>query len=226
MARKRKFKRNPLDYIALPSLNLDPDIKMGIFIVLILAFGAISLLSLFDLAGGLGVYLQKGMMLAFGWGKWLFPFILLALGFALYSEDRFEIRSANYLGLFLFILSFHSLLQLFVAQDQWQTAVHSGAGGGYIGLFLASGLIKLMGFLASLIAVVCLILISLMLMFNAPLARLIGRESLFSKLLYPINFVFNKIFRRGEEEEDEEEDESDEEEDGEKEGEEEETAEY
>jgi S-DNA-T family DNA segregation ATPase FtsK/SpoIIIE len=199
MARKR-FKRNPLDYIALPSMNLDPDIKRGIFIVLILALGAISLLSLFDLAGGLGVYLEKGIMLAFGCGKWLFPFILLALGFALYSEDRFEIRGANYLGLFLFILSFHSLLQLFVAQDQWQTTVHAGAGGGYIGLFLASGLIKLMGFWASLIAAACLMLISLMLMFNASLAGLIGRESLFAKLLYPINFIFNKIFRRGEEE--------------------------
>ncbi|MDP3043134.1 MAG: DNA translocase FtsK 4TM domain-containing protein [bacterium] len=203
MARKRKFKRNPLDYIALPSMNLDPDIKRGIFIVLILALGAISLLSLFDLAGGLGVYLEKGIMLAFGWGKWLFPFILLALGFALYSEDRFEIRGANYLGLFLFILSFHSLLQLFVAQDQWQLSIHAGAGGGYIGLFLASGLTKLMGFWASLIVAICLMLISLMLMFNASLARLIGRESLFAKLLYPINFIFNKILRRGEEEEDE-----------------------
>lgn len=200
MARRKKFKRNPLDYIALPSLNLDPDIKRGIFIVLILALGAISLLSLFELAGDLGIYLQKGIMLAFGWGKWLFPFILLALGFALYSEDRFAIRGANYFGLFLFILSFHSLLQLFVAQGQWQASVKIGAGGGYIGLFLASGLVKLMGFWAGLIVVVCLMLISLMLMFNAPLAGLIGRESLFAKLLYPINFIFNKIFRRGEEE--------------------------
>ncbi len=212
MARKRKFKRNPLDYIALPSLNLDPDIKRGIFIVLILALGAISLLSLFNLAGGLGTYLTRGMELAFGWGKWLFPFILLALGFTFYNEDRFGIRGANYLGLFLFILSFHSLLQLFVAQNQWQATVHAGAGGGYIGLFLAAGLTKLMGFWASLIVAACLMLISLMLMFNASLAGLIGRESLFAKLLYPINFIFNKIFRRGEEEEDEEGNEEEEEE--------------
>ncbi|MCK4553573.1 hypothetical protein KAU19_01255, partial [Candidatus Parcubacteria bacterium] len=101
--KKRRFKKDPLDYIALPRLNLDPDTKKGIFIVLILALGAISVLSLFDLAGNIGIYLAKAMMLTFGWGKWLFPIILLALGFFLYNEDKYEIRGTNYLGLFVFI---------------------------------------------------------------------------------------------------------------------------
>ena len=69
--RKKRFRRkkDPLDYIALPSLpklDLDPDTKRGIFIVLILAIGAISFLSLFDLAGGMGVYIEKGIKLAEG----------------------------------------------------------------------------------------------------------------------------------------------------------------
>ena len=204
MARRRKrkkFKRDPLDFIALPRFNLEPETKKSIFIVLILAFGAIGLLSLFDLAGGMGIYLNKGAMLLFGLGRLLFPFILLGLGFFLYNEDKYPLRGSNYLGLFLFILSFHALLHLFVDQSEWQASVSEGAGGGYIGLLAASAFVKIMGFWAGLIAIICLLLISLMLMLNTTLIKLIGGESWLAKLFYPITFVFNKILKKGEEEE-------------------------
>ena len=211
--RKRRFKKDPLDYIALPRLNIDPDTKKGIFIVLILALGAISLLSLFDLAGGLGIYLSQAMLLVFGWGKWLFPIILLALGFFLYNEDRYEIRGANYLGLFVFIISFHGLLHLFIEQEQWKQAISAGEGGGYIGWLVSLGFMNIMGFWAGLIVLICLLLISLMLIFNTSLWALIGRESWLAKLFYPFSFVYAKIFKRGEEEDENEEEEEEEDDD-------------
>lgn len=215
MARRRKFRRqkNPLDYITLPRLDLDPETKKGIFIVFILALGAVSLLSLFDLAGAVGQYLSQGLALAFGWGRWLFPFILLALGYILYHEDKYWIRGANYLGLFLFVLSIHSIFHLFINRDKWQAAVEAGHGGGYLGLFLTSAFIKLMGFWASLIVVICLLLVSLLLMFNTSLVALIGRESWLAKIFYPLNFILAKLFKRGEKEEEEEDFEEEEEED-------------
>ena len=194
--RRRRYKKNPLDYVALPSFDLDPEIKKGIFVVFILAFGAISLLSLFDLAGAMGVYLSKGLLLVFGWGKWLFPIILLGLGFLLYNENKHWVRGANYLGLFLFIISFNGLLHLFIEQSQWQETIAQGAGGGYLGLLIVLVFTKIMGFWASLIVLLCLLIISLMLMFNAPLEAIIGANSWFAKLMSPINFLFNKIFRR------------------------------
>lgn len=212
MARK---KRNPLDYISLPriGIDLDPDIKKGIFIVLILALGAIGYLSLFDLAGIAGIYLYKAMAFAFGWGRWVIPGILLVWGFVSYNEEKYEIKGANYVGLFLFILTFHGLLQLFVSQNLWQTNANAGEGGGYVGLAVASALVKIMGFWACLIIIICLLLISLMLIFNATLMSLISRVSWMAKIFYPFVFVFNKIFKRGEKEEgeDEEEEENDEE---------------
>ena len=195
--KKRRFKKSALDYIALPRLNLDPDTKKGIFIVLILAIGAVSMLSLFDLAGNMGIYSAKAMILMFGWGKWLFPIMLLTLGFFLYNDDKYEIKGMNYFGLFIFIISFHGLLHLFIGQEQWKEAVISGEGGGYIGLFFASAFIKIMGFWASLIILICLLLISLMLMFNTNLWALIGKGSWLSKLLFPVNFVFAKFFGHG-----------------------------
>jgi len=191
---RRRRKLNSLDYINLPKMNLDPDTKRGIFIILILAFGAISLLSLFGLAEGLGTYLEKGIVFLFGWGKWLFPMALIAIGFLMYHRDKYWVRGANYLGLFIFIIAFSALLHTFIGQDNWRAAVDQGAGGGYLGYGLLTIFNKLMGFWASLIVVVCLIFISLMIMLNATLESLIGADSWFSKMLYPINFLFNKFF--------------------------------
>ena len=106
--RRRRKKRSALDYIRLPGLphlDLDPDTKKGIYIVLILAVGAIGLLGLFDMAGLMGEYLKAWLIIGFGWGKWLLPIILIFIGYALFDEERFELRGRNYLGFFIFILS-------------------------------------------------------------------------------------------------------------------------
>ncbi len=195
--RRHRRKANALDYIRLPKVNLDPDMKRGIFIILILAIGAISLLSLFGLAEGLGRYLERGIIFLFGWAKWIFPLSFLAIGFLMYNRDKNWVRGANFLGLFIFVISFGALLHTFVGQDKWQTAVMEGQGGGYIGYGLLTIFYKIMGFWASLVVIVGLLFISVMLLFNATLESMIGRDSWFAKLLYPINFVFNKIFRRG-----------------------------
>lgn len=196
MSRRRK-KLNSLAYVNLPKIDLDPDMKRGIFIILILAFGAISLLSLFGLAEGLGRYLEQAIIFLFGWGKWLFPLTLLAIGFLMYNRDKNWTRGYNYLGLFILLVFFSALLHIMVGQDNWQAAVRQGAGGGYIGYGLISIFTKIMGFWASLIAVVGLILISLMLLLNASLEALVGRDSWFAKMFYPVNFIFNKLFGRG-----------------------------
>ena len=109
MARRRKKKKGVLSLFrvpSLPSLDLDSDTKKGIFIVFIMFLGAISLLGLFDLAGFLGLYLSQGLLLAFGWGKFILPIILLIWGYALYDEERFELRGGTYLGVMLFLLPF------------------------------------------------------------------------------------------------------------------------
>jgi lipoprotein-releasing system permease protein len=41
--------------------------------------------SLFDLAGALGRYLEPWLGMAFGWGKWIFPFLLLVWGYMLFD---------------------------------------------------------------------------------------------------------------------------------------------
>ena len=209
MARRRKYRRkkkDPLDYIALPKINLDPDTKKGIFIVLVLILGVISFLSLFDLAGNLGVYLARGLTLAFGWGKWLFPIILIILGLLLYNEDKYYIRGPNYLGLFLFVVSFQALLHFFIEVDLWRVTAGDGVGGGYMGMYLALIFYNIIGFWGSLIILIGLLLISLMLMLDTSLNKLIGSESILASAFYPFKALFSKMFgEKDREEEDEEE---------------------
>ncbi|MFA4834156.1 MAG: DNA translocase FtsK 4TM domain-containing protein [Patescibacteria group bacterium] len=211
MARRRfrRRKKDPLDYITLPKIELDPDTKKGIFIVLVLIFGVISFLSLFGLAGGFGVYLAKGLTLIFGWGKWLFPVILIVLGLLLYNEEKYYIRGTNYLGMFLFVVSFQAILHFFIEVQLWKEIVSSGAGGGYLGMYVALIFYNIIGFWGSLIILLGLLLISLMLMLDTSLNKLIGSESILASAFYPFKALFSKMFGekdRKEGEEDEEDD--------------------
>jgi len=199
---KRKQTRSFFDYFRLPSipqLDLDPDTKRGIFVVFILALGAVSLLGLFDLAGTIGEYLKLGLTHMFGWGRWMIPFILLALGYFLYDEEKFYIRLSNYLGLLIFILSFHAFLFLIISHEQWPNAIEQGIGGGYVGLLLANSFMKLMGLIASFITTFCLLIISFLLIFDTSLLRLFGKEGILSKIFYPITFALYKIFAKNKE---------------------------
>ncbi len=195
MAKKRKYntKKDPLDYISLPKIDLDPETKRGIFIVLLLAIGAISFLSLFNLAGAVGFYLNKGIVFAFGWGKWLGPLAVFALAFLLYNKDKYFVRKSVYVGLFLFIISMETIFHFFIAQADWESAVFDGRGGGYFGFLFINIFVKLIGFWGGIIAVIGLLLISIMSMFNAPLYRLLGSESWLAKLIFhPIKFIFKR----------------------------------
>ena len=227
--KKFKFrrKRSALDYIALPHLpefDLDPETKRGIWVIILIAFGAIGLLGLFNMGGGLGQYLDKGLSLGFGWGKWLIPFLLMALGYFIYNQEL-EIKKSNYFGLFIFIFAWQALLMLFINVEKWEESLAEGAGGGYIGWLLANSLMRGTGFWGSLILVFSLLIISILLTFNTGLARIFGKESVLGKMMTPISAVMGWLAewrkrRRAlaeevakEEEEDDEEDEGEDEKD-------------
>jgi DNA segregation ATPase FtsK/SpoIIIE, S-DNA-T family len=179
MARRRRRRKELIDYIRLPKVNLDLDseTKRGIFILFLFAFGAVSALALFDLAGLLGTHLNSGLTYLFGVGKWLVPVVVLALSFLLFNEDKYEVRRSNYLGLFLFLISFPALLFFFIPLVEWEEAALSGAGGGRIGFWINGFFIRYLGYWASLIIVFCLFVASFHLMFKIPLVKLVGREN-------------------------------------------------
>lgn len=200
-------KRDALDYIRVPDFEVNPETKKSIFIVLIIAFGILSFLSLIDSAGLVGTYLKQGLILAFGWGSWLIPLLLVVWGVFLFKKSKNYFRGANYAGLLLFLLSLQPLLHFFYSNEEKFNKIQTGDGGGYTGLYLSDAFESILGFWGGLVVLFCLLLISVLLMFNTSLIKVLGRESILFKLLLPLRILTEKMFKRKYEEDDEEEEE-------------------
>ncbi len=191
--RRRKYTRRRDRFETGYEFELSPEVKKSILIISLTALGGISLLSIFGLAGFLGEYIKYGLTLLFGWGKILFPVFLIVLGFLLYSEDKKWVRGYTYLGLFFFILSSQSILHIFY-RDNPEKIAELGKGGGYIGLFLVKILSSALGFWGALLIIICLLFVSVVLIFNSSLYGLIGPESLWGKITFPFRWLFRKAF--------------------------------
>lgn len=177
--KKRKVypRKEPVEYEPLPSLTAET--KKGIVIVLILVIALLMVLALFNLAGELGIYLKQLLSAIFGWGVLPLPLILIILAVILLIPEKYQPRPSNYLGIFLFVLSLSGLLQLFTSSPDLFIA---GKGGGYLGYALAFPLQKVMGFWAALIIITALFIISLLIIFNTSLDKLIQNLNIFSFL--------------------------------------------
>lgn len=129
---KRKQK-SPLDYISLPHLHLNPEVKRSIFVVLIFALAVILFLSLVNAAGTVGPYLEKILIWLAGWGKWAIPIILAMMAFLMFGKDRRNLGALHYIGAITLLWSFAAMLHFFIEPLDWEIALEQGKGGGHIG---------------------------------------------------------------------------------------------
>ncbi|MFA6551440.1 MAG: DNA translocase FtsK 4TM domain-containing protein [Patescibacteria group bacterium] len=199
--RKRKYTRRNGNFTDGAAINLSPEVKKSILIIMLVALGGVSFLSLFNLAGALGEYINSGLTIIFGWGKIIFPLLILGFAFLLHNEEKEWVRGYTYVGLFFFLLSFQALLHIFFQTDP-EAAVAAGQGGGYAGLFLAKIFVNVIGFWASLLVLICLLAISLVLIFDTTISGIFGAQGFFGRLFAPVSWLINKI--RGRNSEDEE----------------------
>ena len=185
---------------------INPEVAKGFFIVFLFALAAICILSLFDLAGQAGQFFESFLILGFGLGRYLVPVILVALGYILLNEDRFQVGLAKYLGLLLLILSLLAILQWNFVNKNPFALEDLSKGGGYAGLILAYPLLKIMGRAGSLIILMAIFISSLLLTFNASLHQILEKGSFWKKFYQKIKiFILNSRFNgKGKEDEDDE----------------------
>jgi len=191
---KKKKKDNNLDYLSVPKLNLNEKAKRSLGIVAVFAFGLISLLGLFNLSGAVGTFLSKWLTLIFGFGKWLVPLIFLFWGMLLVQNKKYAISASDYIGLIILFISYQTLFHFFISESEWQSIVATGVGGGYIGLWLSQLFNYLFGFWGGVIILLCLFLVSLVIVFNTSLSKLIGQESFLAIIFRPLAKLFNIAF--------------------------------
>ncbi len=187
-----------MDYISLPDFELDEKAKRSIIIVMLLVLGLISFLGLLDLSGHFGQFVSTTLTLGFGYGRWLVPFILLYWAFILIRRAKKSLKFTDYLGLGLLFISYQTLFHFFLEPNNWLVSVEEGIGGGYVGYYLSKAFIYLVGFWGGVIVLIASLLISLVLVFNTSLERIVGRESLLAKIFKPFILFFKELFSKSE----------------------------
>lgn len=157
-----------------------------------LCLAIILFLSLFNLAGPVGQFLNSVLKIVFGQVSWLFPFLFLIASALFFSRNFSSITKTRVLvGLFLFCLSFSSFFSLFKTINFSQLE-EIKSSGGYLGFFFSFTLKKIFALWGSLTILIALILLSFFFIFEEPVRKKI------SKILPIIKKIWQKTKERSE----------------------------
>ena len=177
--KKRAYRRRQPEFAA-PVINhweLSPDTKRAIFIIILFTIAILGIVSLFNGAGALGVWINAALSRLFGWGNWIALLMLLAWIFLLIFSGRFGWKKINYLGLSFLFISLMGLFDYFVLDQNAVAIADAGRGGGYLGYIIGHNLSRLAGFWGGLIILSGLLLTGMIIGLNASFEQMADRLS-------------------------------------------------
>ena len=197
MGRPRKQREH---LIPKPSLNLSPETKKGLAVVLFVALFLITLLSLFGKAGIVGEYISQGFVFGFGYIAYFIPVVFLLIGIALYKQNVDEERGQHfyfrtYLGAFILAGSLAGLIHIFYMREGEAALdlVSKTIGGGYLGALFGYPFFSLTGFWAALVILIGIMITGLLITFDVSLSKLIPSSSEDSEDQRKVNFDVGPI---------------------------------
>lgn len=162
--------------------------------VSLFTIAGLALLSYFHLAGSAGIFIDEALQGFLGILRPIFPLALILAGIFFNSARP---RAVALFGVTLLTISSAALLHLFqYPGEAGLRAVSHGWGGGYVGLFLAYPLFQIFGLWAALIIVSALFLVSLSLIFSAPLAKLFSSGHRLARALGSLGAGFLRLFNQ------------------------------
>ena len=156
--------------------SVSPERKLDVLGVILALLGLLTLLALFSPSRGslTGAWVDLLSQLA-GWGTFILPLALLALGLWLVFRniDKFPVLSGVRLtGIILVYLNLTAFLHVFGGGGRDLAA--AGAGGGYLGWIFETLLTRAIGTAGAVVALVAWLLIALALAFDLSLTDLFG----------------------------------------------------
>jgi len=142
-----------------PESPLNVEVKNSLYAILFLCLALILILSSLNLAGPIGKSIFKTFDYLLGWGYFVLPllFLLISFNFFRFLTEKINFTFFTFLGCFFILVSILSLLEIF-AQGK----------GGIIG-FIGSLLKNYLGFWATLIIYLAILVAGFLLVLNAPL---------------------------------------------------------
>ena len=165
----------------IPSFSLTGEARRGIFIILLLVLGLVCLFGFLGQAGEFGRLINYYLEIILGQAKWTIPalFFLTLISIARDNANRFD--GANIFGLFLFLASASGLFYFF----------DPIAGGGIIGQTISPRLVNCVGSVVTSIIFISGLLVSLLLILDTSLSRILGQESFIYKIII---FILSILF--------------------------------
>lgn len=162
-------------------LVLSPHRQREIFALLLIALGALTLLSLFGLAGSITALWASLLTRFCGYGAYVLGAGLIVAGIALLRRQEnvygeFEVPWARLVGFEIMFAAVCALLSLAFAADDRQAVqlAEAGQAGGYVGLAVASLLTRVFSNLV-----------------DANLATILASLILFGAIVVTLRFAFN-----------------------------------
>jgi len=154
--------------------DISQETKNSIWGILSFSLAVLAILSFAGKAGTAGTLFNIAARSLFGWGFFIVPVAFIVLGFAFLKSISRQIYHSAVFGTALFMFSFLALFYIFGGGNFDARLVQ----GGYFGIVLGFPLLYSVGFWASLLILLVLVVVALLVALNVPLYGLItkGKE--------------------------------------------------
>lgn len=156
----------------LSRFDISQETKNSIFGILAFITGILSILAFVGRAGTAGDYFNLATRSLFGWGFFLVPVAFGLLGVAFIKSISRKIYLSAVVGTLLFV--FASLGIFFIiGEGDLQARLLQG---GYLGVVFGYPLLKFVGFTASTIVLVAVLVIAVLMTLNVPIYKLVTND--------------------------------------------------
>lgn len=184
--KSKKSNRNLLP--SWSGFDVDPETQRGILSIILLAAGLIIMFSLFGFAGDIGELITTILTKLVGFGRYLVPLIIFVVVYTLLYPRAGKIQPLYIVGIVLFGVSVFGFMDII-----------SPASGGYIGIIVTFLFRRFSSVAVAVVVLVALFLISILILFNTTLVRLIQHipaGSILGKLLRFVVMLFSSARHR------------------------------
>lgn len=153
--------------------KMSPERKADLIGIILISISLVSLVLTLTQVGEFGVWWTNTMNHVFGWGAYILPLILIALGiwFMLYRNQNLpQVNPQRIIGtVYLFV----NLLLWFEVFGRLFSTTEEISAGGQVGAFIYDGSVNLFGKAGSMIVIIAWLLIALTLLFDLSIADLV-----------------------------------------------------
>jgi S-DNA-T family DNA segregation ATPase FtsK/SpoIIIE len=168
----KKIKKEELKEKKRFRLNIHPETKRGVIVIILFTLAVIFILSFQSAGGALGNLLLKASKLIFGSCLWLVPLAFFVGGVIILKDIHRNVYFSTLLGVFLFIISFLGVVHIIFDVNQTNPNYYKA---GWLG-FVSWPFLKIFGFWVSLVIFTAALLISVLIAFNIPLRKTKKKE--------------------------------------------------